>query len=210
MFFFDFETIPDATVPADMLPKPKYGNAKKPETQKKVDDAWAKDGLVKAMSVDPVYNKIICGTFIYRKDEKDYVDTIVDNEKATLLKFWELTDYYMSAMCGFNILVFDLPTAKFRSLVTGVEPTRPLPLRRYSTTPICDLAMVLCDWNVKNLKKLDFYLKRLGIPAKVGSGSDVYGWYNEKKAGGLDKIVEYNREEVKSIKLLHEKLTYYF
>ena len=206
MFFFDLETVPDFTVPEDIRPRPKLGVLKDPEKIKKREAEYVNKGLIKDMSVDPTFNKIVCASFLLHDGT---MDTIVDDEVAILKRFWELADHYPSVV-GFNIFHFDLPTIRFRSLVHKVQPTCHISTRKYQNDPVCDLAMILCAWDMRNLKKLDFYLRRLGIPAKIADGSMVYEWYNEKKGGGLDKIAEYNREEVKSIKLLHERLTNYY
>ena len=51
-----------------------------------------------------------------------------------------------------------------------------------------DLLQILAGWDKSKWKTLAFYLKRFGIGAQVGGGSDVYDWW---KAGEYDKIREH-------------------
>tara|TARA_Y100000310_G_scaffold310174_1_gene355127 strand:- start:1648 stop:2253 length:606 start_codon:yes stop_codon:yes gene_type:complete len=201
MFVFDLETIPDPDLQGDLKPQAALGNAKKPETIKNIQDKWAENGQVKAMSVSPFMNKIVCGSFLGAFGQ----DTIIDDEVGILRKFWGFAERF--DIIGFNIFNFDIPTIKFRSLINGIKPTINLPMKRYYNQPICDLAMILCNWNLKDLKPLNFYLQRLGINAKTGDGSMVYGWH---QAGETDKIAHYCEEEVKSIKQLHSKLNGFY
>lgn len=212
IIFIDIETIPAPDLPEELKPECKLGNLKdlaKIEIKKK---EWETDpnGQIKAMSVSPWMNKIVC-IEMYQSWNNEfsskYGNPNIDSERWYLDDFWDIQENYTTLLVGFNILNFDIPTIINRSMLLGVTPTVEIPLRRYSRYPVYDMAMILCGWDISKLKKFNWYLKRFGLPDKTGDGSQVYGWH---QAGEHQKISDYCKADVLACKALFEKMIDYY
>lgn len=192
LLFFDAETIPDPDLIDELKPVVKTGNM--------TDKDKIKDKENKAMSVSPVCNKIIALEMWDSKESGFVPGCTVGDEKAVLESFWEQASQ-TEIFIGYNILGFDLPTIVFRSMMHGIKPPRDISLKKYSYKPVFDLMMVLCNWDLSKAKKCDWYLKRLGLTAKTGDGSQVYDMWLRKE---YKAITMYCRNDV-----LAERELYY-
>ena len=206
--FLDIETVPAMDAHAECKPECKYGNLKDTSKREAKLKEWETEGgQIKAMSCDPWLNKIVC-IEIFASKSNGFFSFVFSacNEKDGLKFFWGLINDF-DLIVGFNLINFDLQTILNRSILLEIEPTRDIPLKRYTRSPVYDIAMVLCGWDMSKLKKMDWYLKRFGLATKSGDGSQVYSWYQE---GKLDKIHEYCKEDVLATKSLFEKIIKYY
>lgn len=203
--YMDGETIPNYEIPESLWPTAKYGNTKDPEKRKKIDETWAGDGQIKAMSTDtrlckPVSLQYMVGGEFVSGNE---------NDETKMIKEWWYAVKSVNQIVGHNIFYFDLPLIVNRSMLLGIDPSVQLKFRKYDTKPIFDTMQVFTQWvgTKEMLVSLDWLLEWFGLPMKTGDGSQVWGWYVEKN---FDKIHEYGRDDVKSLPAIHSKLSKYY
>lgn len=82
---FDIETMPDESVPEELRPTAPLGNAKKPELVEEKQRQWAEEGgMDKAMSLTPIFARIVCVSFgtpettFLHEDERKVIQFAVD------------------------------------------------------------------------------------------------------------------------------------
>ncbi len=206
LLFFDIETVPDNELDISLGIPAKIGNLKDENKILAKQKEWIDGGQVKAHSVSPYHNKIVAlEMYVQDKANNNFVGVWMGGktDEERLLHTFHYNASFADYIIGFNILNFDLPTIMFRSAMLGVKP-HPLPLRRYSNKPVCDLMQVLAHWDSRNWKSLAWMGKRFGLKTqKDGEGSDVYKWYKE---GNIDKIREHARADVELTKELFTKI----
>lgn len=192
----DLETVPD-DMAEDLKPQAALGNLVDPVKIAAKQKEWGEDGQVKKMSLSPSMNKIVSlqmwgeGFYQQPKDETDM-----------LSNFWYTVAHH-GQIVGYNLINFDLPTILMRSMLLGVKPSRELPLRKYSREPIFDVMQELAYWNPENWKGLDWWARRLGIGATIGSGADIYNLWKE---GKQEEIDAHCRRDVELTRDIYEKI----
>ena len=190
----DVETVPDESVPDKLRPEPAYGNAKKPEAREKVLNEWKAGGEIKAMSLNPFLCQVVSAQ-AWSSKTGEFIELPQDDEGALIRSVGDLLDQH-KLIVGKAIAGFDLPVLRTRAMILGV-PFPDIPTPRYRRTPVYDIQDILINWDSSKLKGMnqDFIAKRLGVQGKTGKGSQVYEWW---KAGEIDRIHEYCRDDVES------------
>ena len=127
--------------------------------------------------------------------------TSPDQEAAALTWWWGEQKHY-DALCGYNILGFDLPVLIRRSQYLGV-PVPYLNLDRYRT-PHIDLMERLAFNGKLKYRSLDFYSRRFGITvpdATKGKNIDAL-----VKAEDWTGVADHCRADLEKTKQLAERL----
>lgn len=215
---FDIETIPCRTMPEECIPKfdpdtVKYGNTKDPaKKQEKEREARQEfdNGLVKTMSVDPDLCEVctFVGMIYDTEEEKILQKTSVqetgedENDYDPIYDGWDMIKHAYQEripLVSYNGIGFDLPVMLHRAMYLDI----PVPYSIYSNLTKkwegnknhYDLMLVMAGWDRYRYKKLDFYLKRLGIGAKT-EGMDGSKVYDTWKCGEFSKIQRYCEDDV--------------
>ena len=154
----DIETIPNKDM-FDKLPEPTvaYGNLKD-EEKRKAKYEGAKVKQIATMALYPEYGRI-CSVVGAQKDKtpiKRYLkQDVSDDKERELIK--DVLETFLSMKYNSNIQLvthngtsFDLPYIYKRAMILDVPIGSAFPLsywcKRYTTTPHCDLKMVLGNW----------------------------------------------------------------
>lgn len=133
------------------------------------------------------------------------------NEAKLLTKFWDYLKGFnlnKDLIIGHNILSFDLPFIKKRSLIHDVKPTVNFSFYKYQKEPVFDTMLHFDSWvcgknNTTSLKKLA-YAFGLDCPKDVLGELNVYDAY---LAGEFQKLHDYCKADVKATHLIWRKLS---
>lgn len=133
------------------------------------------------------------------------------DEPKMLTEFWDYLkgfDTDRDIIIGHNILGFDLPFIKKRSLIFGIEQTVNFSLYRYQKNPVFDTMLqfdswVYCKQGSTSLAKLA-YAFGLENPKDKITGTNVFEAF---QAGEYQKIHDYCKADVKTTHLIWRKLT---
>ena len=197
----DIETIPADDMGDDLKPQCALGNLVDPVKIAAKQKEWEEDGQVKRMSLSPSMNKIV-SLHMWASRSNLIIPYSPKSEKEMLKNFWcEILD--IDLIVGYNLINFDLPTILMRSMLHGIKPSKELPLRKYSREPIFDVMQELAFWNPENWKGLDWWAKRLGIGATIGSGADIYKLWKE---GKQEEIDAHCRRDVELTRDIYERI----
>lgn len=190
--FINIKAIPDPDLHNDLKPDVKEKNKKKPEEQ------------IKTMSCSPDMNKIISIEMFSSRKDNFYTLTPtnkLDQEINMLTDFWSFISN-ADLIVGFGLSRFDIPTVLFRSMMLGIRPSIELSMKKYSRSPIYDISMILSNWDISCTRKINWYLKRFGLPAITEDASQVYQMHKDEK---YQEISESCRNNVLSVKALFER-----
>lgn len=193
----DIETIPADDMADDLKPQCALGNLVDPVKIAAKKEEWEEDGQVKRMSLSPAMNKIVS-----LQMWSDGFYGCMETEEDMLKEFWTAVSCY-NIVVGYNLINFDLPTILMRSMLLGIKPSRELPLRKYSREPLFDVMQELAFWNPENWKGLDWWAKRLGVGATIGSGADIYKLWKE---GKQEEIDTHCRRDVELTRDIYERI----
>jgi len=201
----DIETMPNEEM-IDKLPEPivKYGNTKD-EEKRKVIYGDAKQKQIDSMALNPMFGKIACiGTFV-----KEPYCILHDDEKSMIEMFIEGVLNFggnnSPKIATWNGMGFDIPFVYKRALILGVKISPPMSfwMKRYNTTPHCDLMQVWGNW--RDYEKLDTVANVLlgegKIDFDVTTIKDLI-----KTDEGKNKISEYCKRDLEVTKKLFDKM----
>lgn len=219
----DIETLPLAAALA--LPYPEAdrqppGNYKTEEAITKWrtnDRAEWEAGRIKTYSLNPRFGRVAAVGFwteTWKFGQPEVVDGVrfavrrqafsltarTEAEEAELLcNVWAKIGT-ATTLLTWNGLAFDLPFLVQRSILVGITPPRGLRvadyLRRYSTTPHCDVKQVLLNWPSGHPKGegLGEWAEALGLGGKTAHGSEVYAM---AERGEWDAISQYAADDAR-------------
>lgn len=163
---------------------------------------WNEDRI----SFLPEFNTIITiAVGRINADGKVEVKTIEGTEKEMIEKFYTYAEKYM--LCGFNILLFDLPFIIKRWLYHSIPTPRALKLAGKKPWNLeeefLDLAR-LYQWPWFAMSALEDVAVHLWIPSPKGimHGSEVQSYYD---SGQLPLIQEYCRHDVQATALIYQR-----
>lgn len=133
------------------------------------------------------------------------------DEAKMLMEFWEYLKGFnlnKDLLIGHNILEFDLPFIKKRSLIHSISPTVNFTFYRYQKEPIFDTMLHFDSWlfgknKTTSLKKLA-YAFGLDCPKEVLGELNVYDAF---LAGEYRLLHDYCKADVKTTHLIWRKLT---
>jgi hypothetical protein len=157
------------------------------------DDIPEREGW-KNTALDPVLGRIACVGLLLVEDGEEQIEVFAGSNEARLLKrFWQLVrsdDYII----GHNVLGFDLPFLRARSVVCRVRPTRQFDFRRYSTDTIYDTMQAWAHWDSRRWPRLELLAKILALRGKLGTAREIYDW---SRKGQWDKIERYCEQDLR-------------
>ena len=169
------------------------------------DDVSEQEGW-KNTALDPVLGRIACIGVLFVEGRKKRVEIFAGSDEGPLLeRFWHLVrldDYII----GHNVLDFDLPFIRVRSVVCGVRPTRRFDLRHYSTDTIYDTMQVWAHWDSKRRPRLELLAKILALGGKLGTAREVYDWWQIKQ---WDRIKQHCEQDLRLTYKIFRRLRRY-
>ena len=169
------------------------------------DDVSEQEGW-KNTALDPVLGRIACIGVLFVEGRKKRVEIFAGSDEGPLLeRFWHLVrldDYII----GHNVLDFDLPFIRVRSVVCGVRPTRRFDLRHYSTDTIYDTMQVWAHWDSKRRPRLELLAKILALGGKLGTAREVYDWWQKKQ---WDRIKQHCEQDLRLTYKIFRRLRRY-
>lgn len=213
--YLDIETIP--TQHQDLVDyigesvKPP-GNMKKAETIAKWELEEKPEAIINAVNssaLDGCFNHIVCIGFAFDDlpVETLYIDN-VNNEADMLHRFYDrLKEHYTmlsgKTWVGHNIIGFDLPVLKQRSILLGVKPPPSIPNdgKPWEKNPFDTMT----QWDKRNFVKLEKLAKVMGFEAKSMNGADVYQAWKEKREAD---IRSYCAGDVELVRKIHARMEF--
>lgn len=219
----DIETLPcsDPAVIEEITAGVKPpGNLKKEET---IAAWWASDGdqakkdAIAKTSFDGMYGRIAC--ICVAVDDEEPIDFSDDDGRLMLLEFNRLLhdtlniDLYQSSttnsavFCGHNIVGFDLPFIKHRSIIHQVKP-HPSLLKAMNAKPwdncIAD-TMLMWSSDPQKRRSMDSLCKALGIKGKDGFDGSMVAetWPIDRQ-----KVIDYCKDDVRRTREIYKRLTW--
>ena len=223
--FIDIETLPtiDADVIAEIAAKIKPpDNYSKPETiakwieenkEQAIKEAVHKTGfsglygsiacICYAFDDGPVYTASHANEAVMLANLYDHIEEVTGIEHHTGMAHTALT------FVGHNIIGFDLPFIKHRSIINGVKP--PLSFRKaFDAKPWGgEVADTMLMWSSDKEKRasMDNLCKAFGIPGKGDfDGSMVAStWPTDPQ-----KVISYCADDVRRTREMYKRLTFQF
>ena len=208
--YLDIETIPsESSESREEIAKgiTAPGNYKKPESIKEWEET-IKPGLIDEAlaktSFDGTYGRIVC--IGYAIDDSPG-DTFCGQEKELLSAFFDCLPLNSLQVVGHNIAGFDLRFLWQRAVINGVRP--PASLLRVMKAKPWDESIIdtMLLWHPTQRISLDKLCKALGVhsPKSEFDGSKVYAAY---KAGEIQKIADYCKQDVIAVRECEKRLTF--
>lgn len=211
--YLDIETIPAQT--PDVITHVRESikapsNYKDPDKIAAYIDESATEALLKT-SFDGAYGHIVCvSVAIDNQEPVSFSSGTVEGEAFLLddLFLWlsENTGegYTSKTFIGHNIIGFDLPFLRKRSMILDIRPPAFIPFhgKPWELNPFDTMT----QWDAKNFCGLDKLLKAFNIGSKGDvDGSMVYEMW---KDGKHDEIAAYCRSDVENTRKLYKRMTY--
>ena len=212
MITFDLETLPtnDAEVIAALestISAP--GQYKKPESIAE----WMKDNkesalkeLVAKTSFEGLYGRIAC--IAWSDGDGVFASSASGTEREVIELFYAfLEQSNEDTFCGHNIVGFDLPFLKHRSIILGIKP--PIKLMRAMIAKPWDscIADTMLLWSSDSQKRasMDKLCRAFGIAGKGDfDGSQVAEtWPKDPQ-----KVIDYCKNDVRRTELMHKRITF--
>ncbi|MFQ5532132.1 MAG: ribonuclease H-like domain-containing protein [Candidatus Nanoarchaeia archaeon] len=200
----DIETIPYQNLSEDLKPECKLGNLKDKNKIEAKQKEWQEGGQIKALSLDPLTNEIVCIS-MWSSISNNFIEDNNTSEKDYLQSFWNEVKCH-DLIVGKNHISFDIPTIIIRSMFLNIPITRKFSLSKYQTFSLFDIQQVL-TMNFNQPKSLNWLAKRFGIQCDESNGSKVYDWWKE---GKKDMIVKHCQSDVLITKEIFERIKDYF
>ncbi len=218
--WLDIETIPEQpedeakALIAETISHP--ATIKKQETIKEWHQGRGKYAGVKEAAIEKAYRDTsfdaakgqIC-SIAYAVEDGDIMSFSSDNDAEILhWLFGTLGDELDGRppfFVGHYIGGFDLKFLFRRAVINGIKPPFNLPFDGRHGQHFYDTETAWCGYR-DNISQ-DKLCKALGIEGKPAdiSGENVWDFY---RAGGIDRIEEYNRDDVKKNRMIYKRLNF--
>jgi hypothetical protein len=222
-FYFDIETIPDQTEGAlvkclEGIRPP--GQYKKPESIQKWIDENADNMAAEAYHKTGLHgiSGEICSIAwaLGDSEPKSLLRGPAESEDGLLNAFFNQVDEQKTELAGHlgqarlrwighNIIGFDLRFLLQRCILREVRPEFHIPANaRHGTDQVYDTMVGWCGW--KGFISQDALAKAMGLKGKEGiDGSMVWDLY---QMGEYDRIEEYNRDDVTTVRDIYKRMTF--
>lgn len=217
MITFDTETLPtNEQWVIDELRE----SIKAPATHKKQEtiNKWMAENaeqrlqeLIAETSFNGMYGRIACIAWAH----DDEVITTAPNmsEYECMLMFFDYLENVLTideSLCGHNIIGFDLPFIKHRSIILGIRPPSLL-LNAFDAKPwdkdFVQDTMLMWSKDQRHKRSMDSICKALGIPCKGDfDGSMVAStWPNDPQ-----KVIDYCADDVMRTREIYKRITFQY
>lgn len=193
----DIETMRDDSAIGN-LPEPKVDSRLKDPLKIAAATQEARAEQIEKMALDPMTGKI-CSIAIVSKTNKTVICSLDEHELVeAFFAATARTGVSNPEICSWNGLGFDLPYIYRRAIIIGhplgAAPKLSYWMKRYTTTPHCDLMQVWGNWDSRNFAKLDHVAGGLLGENKVEI--DVLTFPDLMKTeAGRKQIAEYNEKD---------------
>jgi hypothetical protein len=207
--YIDIETVPDQSAGAldritETLSPP--GNISKQES---IDKWWAEKAVDIAVekylktSLDGLYGQILCiGIAV---DDNEPL-CLTGSESIMLAGMYAVIDKCVAPLIiGHNLLKFDLPFIRHRSIINNVQPTVLMPDSRFNNQDAYDTMQGWAGFN--NYVSLDKLCFAFGIesPKDGIDGSKVWEYV---QSGKEKEVFEYCKRDVAATREVYKRLTF--
>lgn len=170
-------------------------------------------------SFDGMYGSIACVCYAFDDGEVFSVDSNGCDEKTMLEQLYshifDKTSYAHHAgvanvaatFCGHNIVDFDLPFLKHRSIILGVKPPASIAAAFVAKAWDKCIADTMLMWSPNRDKRvsLDKLCRALGIPGKGDfDGSMVADTWTKDP----QKVIDYCKDDVRKVRAVHRRMTF--
>jgi len=155
-------------------------------------------------ALDPVFNKIVCITVGYIKDTTLYLKSLTGSQKEVIEQFYNILNSTGFIPCGHNIISFDIPTIRLKSLEENIDLT--IISDRFNDSEAKPWVIAEGMYDTMTITKGTYYynlsldamcmLSGVDTPKDDISGADVSRVYYE---GGIQRISEYCKKDVKAV-----------
>jgi len=220
--FLDIETVPE--LPEDEAKALIAETIKAPSTMKKQEtiDDWhsgagkyvgAKDAAIEAEyrkgSLDGAKGQICSIAYAVEDGGVASVSADSGSDRAIICHFFdnllEQLKGHPPLFVGHYIAGFDLKFIFHRAVINGIQPPFALPFYGRHGQHFYDNMQAWCGF--KDRISQDNLCKALGIEGKPSdiSGENVWDFY---RAGGIDRIEEYNRDDVEKAREIYKRLNF--
>jgi hypothetical protein len=214
MLTFDIETLP--TQDAEIIEQLR-ATIKPPATHKKPETiaAWMEENaessladLVAKTSFEGIYGRIAC---IAWSDGDGVFATSPDNtEREVIALFYSFIEnecHDTEKFCGHNIVGFDLPFLKHRSIILGIKPPRALLAAMNAKPWDACIADTMLMWSSDPHKRgsMDRLCKAFGIAGKDGFDGSMVA---ETWPIDPQKVIEYCKDDVRRTIEMHKRITF--
>lgn len=222
--FIDIETIPSSVTDEEMIKQEIGEGIKPPATIKKQEtiDAWmngegkyagAKDAAIdtefRKRSFSGAQGQICSMAWAIGDDEiVSCHDEDGVSERSMLQYFFDSVLFASEKsnpyFIGHNVSNFDMRFIYHRAVVNNIRPSFPI---KWNGRHNSDFYCTMQGWGgYKDMISMDNLAKALGIKGKGDmNGSMVW---DEWRAGNIDKVVEYNKDDVKIVREVFNRLTF--
>lgn len=210
---FDIETIPteNAEVISKLAERIKPpANYKKPETIKQWMDENYDNELKQAVAktaLDGAYGKVVCISWTH-SDTTSTAHTIYAKEEEAIKIFYDyIASNWVKEFCGHNIVGFDLPFLKHRSMILGIKPPPKL-LNAMNASQFHESiqdTMLIWNRNRDKMIGLDTLCWILGIESNSDmDGSEVADtWFSNPQ-----KVIDKCENDVRKTVEVYKRLTF--
>lgn len=218
--YLDIETLP--TQPEEEAKGIIAETINAPATMKKQEtiDDWhngvGKYAGIKEAAIEEVYRKTALDgakghilSIAFAVEDNPVIVVYEDREKATISKFFLLLKESLNGrppfFIGQFVAGFDLKFTFHRAVILGIKPPFELPFWGRHNQHFFDNQQAWAGFNGRMSQ--DNLCKALGIEGKPSdiTGANVYDHW---LVGDIDRILEYNKDDVEKARLIHKRLTF--
>jgi len=214
------EALASVTAPSNYKDEAKiaeYINGKREAIMAGVD-AEVQD-MIDKTSFSGLYGNIACVAWAW--DDEPVTSSLVgDGEKAVINRFYSdieartKLNYHGGSsstglvLAGFNIVGFDMPFLRHRSIILGIKPPAAL-MAAFKAKPWDECvkdSMLIWSPDTQKRVSMDNLAKALGMQGKQGfDGSMVAAAW---AAGEHEKVISYCRDDVELDRAIYKRLTF--
>lgn len=217
MITFDIETLP--TIDADVIEQFRI-TIKPPATHKKQEtiDAWMAENAESALaemvaktSFDGMYGRIAC--IAWSDGDSVFSSSQENSEREVIELFYAFIQHehnerrIADVFCGHNLVGFDLPFLKHRSIILGIKPPKVL-LQAMSAKPwdSC-IADTMLMWSQEREKRasMDKLCKAFGI---AGKGDFDGSMVAETWPIDPQKVIDYCKDDVIRTQAIYNRIMF--
>lgn len=181
--------------------------------------AFCSDEEYRQLALDGEYGRLLCIGIILEQNSEIKHHGILGrdrntyqfhlDEARTLRAFWKLIQYFdhrRDLFVGFNLLDFDLPFIRQRSIIHRVKPSVSLCFARFRSQPVFDIMWEFSSWRHRH--KLDDLAKVFGLESSKRDGIDGSTVYDLFLAGRHEEIADYCMRDVELTRAMYRRLNF--